>query len=311
MSLPADAAEGTLRALIQASPLPITALDPDGVVLVWNSAAERVFGWTADEIVGRSVPLVPEGGEEEHRALRERTLAGEAIAGVEVRRRCKDGSIVDVRLSTAPLQDGAGNVVGAMAILEDITQQKHADEALRQSEERFRAIFDSARVGIVVTSPDGFVVESNQAFRSMVGYSEQELAVMPFSAYTHPDDLVLNLGLFEELRAGARDSYEIVKRLIRKDGDLRWIRLTTSRASDSEGRAVLIAVIDDVTEKKRAEEALRASEERFRELFENAYDLMYTLDLDGTIVSLSRSVERIMGYAPDELVGQHFSVIVT
>ena len=84
MSFPADAAEGTLRALIQASPLPITALDPDGVVLVWNSAAERVFGWTADEIVGRSVPLVPEGGEEEHRALRERTLAGEAIAGVEV-----------------------------------------------------------------------------------------------------------------------------------------------------------------------------------------------------------------------------------
>ncbi len=310
MSFPADSAGTTLRALVHASPLPIVGLDPDGLVLVWNPAAERVFGWTADEIAGRPYPSLPEGEEDAHRTLRQRTLAGEAITGVEVRRRCKDGSIVDARLSTAALRDGSGSVIGAMAIMEDVTDQKHAEEALRQSEERFRAIFDSARLGIVVTSPEGHVVESNRAFRSMVGYSEQELAVMPFSAYTHPDDLGLNLELFEELRVGARDSYELVKRLICKDGNLRWVHLTTSRVSDSEGRPVLMAVVDDVTEQRQSEEALRASEERYRELFENAHDLMFTFGLDGRYVAVSLSVERILGYAPEELVGRHFSVVM-
>ena len=133
---------------------------------------------------------------------------------------------------------------------------------------------------------------------------------MPFSAYTHPDDLRLNLELFEELRVGVRDSYELVKRVICKDGDLRWVHLTTSRVSDSEGCPVLMAVVDDVTEHKQSEEALRTSEERYREFFENAHDPPFTSDLDGRCLAVSRSVERILGYEPEELVGRHFSVVM-
>ena len=310
MSLPADSAEGTLRALVQASPLPIVGLDPDGLVLVWNPAAERVFGWAAAEVVGRPYPSLPDGGKEEHRALRERTLSGEAITGVQVERRHRDGSSVDVRMCTAALQDAAGNVIGAMAIMEDVTERQRTEEALRQSEERFRAIFDSARLGIVVTGREGLVIESNQAFRAMVGYSAEELARLPFSAYTHPEDTVGNVALFDEMFAGERDAYELVKRYIRKDGELIWVRLSASAISDSYGRQALIAVVEDVTEAKNAEEALRVSEERYRELFENAHDLMYTADLEGRYVALSRSVRRITGYAPEELVGQHFSVLL-
>ena len=109
-----------LHALIAASPLAIQVLDPHGNVRMWNPASERIFGWTAEEVVGRPNPVVPPGAEEEHRALRERVLRGEAFSGVEVERVTRSGHTVHVRLSTAALRDARGRVHGMMAAIEDV-----------------------------------------------------------------------------------------------------------------------------------------------------------------------------------------------
>lgn len=116
-----------LQALIHASPLAITALDPDGKVKLWNPAAERILGWSQEEVLGRLLPTVPEDKQDEHRGLRERVLREGGFAGVEVRRQRKDGSLVDISLSTAPLTDAKGQLTGMVCVMADISERKRAE----------------------------------------------------------------------------------------------------------------------------------------------------------------------------------------
>lgn len=124
-------AHRTLQALVQASPLGIIALDLDGKVAMWNPAAEHIFGWSKQEVLNRPLPFVPQEQREEFRALHRRVLQGEACAGVEIRGQKKDGTMIDLSLSTAPLRDATDEITGVMGVVADITEHKRADEALQ------------------------------------------------------------------------------------------------------------------------------------------------------------------------------------
>ena len=132
----------TLWSLVRDSPLAIFAVDREAGILVWNSAAELLFGWEEQEVMGQTNPIVPEGRGEEFRQLRERAVAGEVYTGMEVRVRRKDGSPVDISVSTAPLRDEFGAIVGLMAVVADISERKRMDKALRESLQKSRRIFD-------------------------------------------------------------------------------------------------------------------------------------------------------------------------
>lgn len=123
-------ANETLRALVRASPLAIMALDPAGNVKTWNPAAERIFGWSIEEVLGRPLPIVPDEKQEEFLALRQRVLQGESYTGVEVRRKKRDGSPIEISISTAPLRDAHGEISGIMGVVADVTERKRMVEAL-------------------------------------------------------------------------------------------------------------------------------------------------------------------------------------
>jgi PAS domain S-box-containing protein len=130
----------TLEAVIQASPLPILALNRDGSVKMWNPAAERTFGWNAEQVLGRQNPSVPGEKLEESDAMFLRVLGGSGFSGVETRRQRKDGSLIDVSISTAPLRDGRGSINGIMAVVADITERKQAEAAIRRRNEELAAL---------------------------------------------------------------------------------------------------------------------------------------------------------------------------
>ena len=132
----------TLWALVNGSPLTIFAVDRRARVLVWNPAAERLFGWDEREVLGRANPIVPEGRRKEFRRLRERAIAGEIFTGMEVRVRRKDGSSVDISVSTAPLRDETGVIVGLIAVVAEISERKRMEDALRESLQKSRRVFD-------------------------------------------------------------------------------------------------------------------------------------------------------------------------
>jgi two-component system cell cycle sensor histidine kinase/response regulator CckA len=176
---------------------------------------------------------------------------------------------------------------------------------LRESEERFRAMFELAPVGSRLLDLDRRTVDSNRALEHMLGYSAAELVALPPSAYTDPDDEERDRELFAELLEGRRDHYEVDKRYLAKDGRTVLGRLAVSLVRDADGRPKFaIGMIEDTTEQKLAEESLRQSEERYRELFENARDMVFTLDFEGRFTAINRAGEGITGFRRAELLGR-------
>jgi PAS domain S-box-containing protein len=154
--------------------------------------------------------------------------------------------------------------------------RKHGEEALRESENLWRTTFENAAIGIGLVDAGGHPVQSNPALHRMLGYTSEEIRRMSFVDFTHADDIAKDMALFKELIKGKRDFYHIEKRYIRKDGQVRSANLTVSGVRDERGKWRFgVGMIEDITERKRTEEALRESEERFRQLAEHIREVFY------------------------------------
>ncbi len=215
-----------------------------------------------------------------------------------------NGTVRWVRDRGFPIRDKAGNVFRLAGIAQDITDRKLAEEALRESEERFRSIFEHAGAGMATVSPEGRFLQVNEAICKFLGYSEQDLKVLCIADVTHPEDLAQSLARLEEVRSGERQSVEMVKRYVRKEGHVVWGRVTSVWLYDAVRRPMYgVTLIEDITEQRRAEEALRESEERFRSIFEHAGAGMGTLSPDGRFLEVNRAICGFLGYAEEELKG--------
>jgi PAS domain S-box-containing protein len=184
-------------------------------------------------------------------------------------------------------------------------------EAAAWQEASFAAVFEHAAVGIAIVDMEGHPIRANPALERLLGYSAEELAGMVFTDFTHPDDATADWGLFEQLVRGERDHYRMQKRFYRKDGRLIWADLAASLIRDEGGNpAYGIGMVTDITERKRAEDALQASEQRFRTVLEVAPDGVVIVDAAGRIVLVNEQAERLFGYPREELLGGELEMLV-
>lgn len=182
-------------------------------------------------------------------------------------------------------------------------ERKRSEASLRESEDRFRTAFEEAPWGMCMVALDGRFLHTNAALCQMLGYSREELLSGAWQQITHPDDLARSREALVRFSRGEVRTVEMEKRYVRKDGQILWARVRILATQDSGGRfSHFITQIEDITLRKLAEDRLRASEERYRELFENASDLVYTFDLRLQITSLNRLAEQTMGYSREEAV---------
>ncbi|WP_193789008.1 PAS domain S-box protein, partial [Zavarzinella formosa] len=204
--------------------------------------------------------------------------------------------------------DSAGKALRMVGLVQDISERRRAEEALREQEERFRSAFDHAPIGMALVAPDGRWLQVNQSLCELVGRSAGELLSQNFQAFTHPADLDTDLSLVRQVLDGAIKTYQLEKRYFHKQGNVVQTLLTVSLVRDNDSQPLyLLAQIQDITRRKRAEQALRDSEERFRLLVEGVKDYaIYMLDPDGNVVSWNLGAKRITGYDTEEVVGRHF-----
>ncbi|HVL48856.1 MAG TPA: PAS domain S-box protein [Candidatus Thermoplasmatota archaeon] len=195
-----------------------------------------------------------------------------------------------------------GRALRLTATSQDESDRRAIEEALAESEARFRAAFDRASVGVAIATLEGRLFQTNPAFRRLLGYSAEEIARMTYADYTHPDDLDADEALARRLVAGEIDTYEIDKRYVRKDGRVVWIHLMVSLIRDAAGAPNLAAVMaQDITDRRRAEAALLASEARLASVLASVAEGIVLVDAGGQPTFTNAAAERMLGCAAPEL----------
>jgi PAS domain S-box-containing protein len=203
------------------------------------------------------------------REAMERGLAGETLSAEEDRYVLPDGSVNWIRWSLTPWRTTSGELGGVVLFSEVITPLVEERIKLEAAEARYRGIFDQVAMGIALVTPNGRFLEVNERFCAITGYSRAELEGAHVEQVTHPDDLATEFELARGLVAGDITTYALEQRYVRKGGEVVWINLTVSLVRDGTGGpAWYVAVIQDISERKAAEDALRASEARSREQLE-------------------------------------------
>ncbi|MFZ2540483.1 MAG: PAS domain S-box protein [Gallionella sp.] len=200
------------------------------------------------------------------------------------------------------VRDDQGELTALEGFVTDITERKRAEQSLQKSEERFRATFELAAVGIAHVAPDGHWLRVNQKLCDIVGYTRKELFMRTFQDITHPDDLDLDLSHMRKLLAGETSTYSMEKRYFHKNGEIVWINLTVALVRHADGNPdYFISVIENITARKRAETQLNLA----AKVFEQSGEAFLVTDADRNIVMVNHAFTDITGYSEAEVLGQN------
>jgi len=291
--------EARFRLLFANNPLPMWAFDAETFrFLEVNDAAVAHYGYSRDEFLAMSIADMrpPEDVAASIEAMRTRQPGLEPRG--EWRHRLKDGRVIYVEIVANTVDWSGRNAELAVAI--DVTERKRTAEAQRETAARFKAAFEDAPFGMCLTALDSRFLQVNAALCQLLGYSEQELLAGGWQGLTHPDDLERSKKYADEVRSGRVSSVEFDKRYIHKLGNVLWVRMKISAVRDSQGEvSYYITHVEDITERRQAEEAVRLSEARLNEATRIAH--LGTWDwnlLDYTTVS-NEEEYRILGFGSD------------
>ncbi len=317
-----------LQAIVDASDeVAMIVTDMQGAIVMFNTGAERLLGYRADEIVGKASPILFHDRQEVQAQLQATGApAGtpeELFASLVERAReqtysrqwtfvRKDGQHRQVRLSISALADGQGELTGFVGMATDLTQTLQARAEARLAEEKFAGAFTGAALGMALVSLQGRWLDVNTALCRILGYSREELLQVDFQRLTHPDDLDTDLRLVQDLLHGLRSHYHLEKRYIGHDGNVIWGRLSVSLVRNERGDPLhFVSQIQDVTAQRSSEMRLLESERRNRITLDAVTDLVISVGLDGIIEHAnSAAVHELAGQDAVSLAGRHLQEVI-
>ncbi|MGN6798772.1 MAG: PAS domain S-box protein, partial [Gaiellaceae bacterium] len=287
------------RLLFERTDRLVCTVDLQGRFTSINPAGEAISGYAAEELIGRyaSELIPPEDREIASKRFSDR-LAGNPSDVTEYSLLRRDGARIPVSIASTVIEKD-GIPTGVLAIVSDLSEQTRTNEALHESERRFRGSFESASIGMALVGIDGRFLEINRAFCDLLGYSAEEMTAQTFQHITHPDDLARDLEKVERTLADEFDSYQMEKRYIRADGSEVWVMLSVTLVRGADGTPLhFVAHAQDIDARKRADERFAAAERRYRTLVEQLPLCMYirSLDLTQPNIYVSPQVEDILGY---------------
>ena len=285
-----DAAQ-RMAAIIENSDDAIVGKTLDGIITSWNSAAERMFGYSSSEILGKPIGLLsPEHLAHELTAILAKIRAGQAVERLETTRIRKDGTAIPVSVTVSAIHDPNGAVVGASAITRDVTEARQAFEAAR-------SMIESSLDSLVAISPEGMITDVNEATVKVTGIPRKELIGTAFSDYfTEPDkaNAIYQL-VFEQ---GMAVDYPLTMR--HQDGTLTDVLYNAAVQRDASGHVLgVFAAARDVTKQRQAQYA--------RSLIEAGLDPLVTISPEGKITDLNEATVKVTGIPREELIGTDFS----
>src|SRR3984957_5960896 len=290
-----------LGAIVETSDDAIFGRTLDGLITSWNKGAEKIYGYAENEVIGRPVSiLVPVDRQDEAPEILDRVAQGESFSHYETLRRRKDGQEIHVSLTISPIRNWEGRIVGASAIARDITERKRIDEALRQSEKRFAAFMANMPAFAWIKDVQGRYVYVNQMMEKVDQYSTGWCGKT--DAEIWPSEIAAHYTANDQKVITSRKALQTVEPYS-LEGEQRCVLVSKFPIFDETGAVVMVGGASvEITERVRTEEALRESEERFRELAENIDEVFWMSDPKNTrIIYVSPAYERIWGRSRDSL----------
>jgi len=301
------------RDLFYDAPVGYHELDTEGRITCVNTTELTMLGYSEAEMIGHHVWEFIEESEIARETFAEKLAGRKPLRSVERSFRRKDGTFMAVQLDDQMLSDPNGRLIGVRATLQDIGERKRIEAALKANEKVMSEAQRIAHLGSWEHDAASGEVKWSHEEWQIFGLDEREFgpSFEEFLAMVHPDDRHLVKTITERSHESKKVmSYDY--RIIRPDGAVRVLRANGSILCDELGQVVKITGTDqDITEQKQIEDNLMQSEQRFRDLFENASDVIYTADFNGNFTSLNQSGERMTGYSHEEALHLNFSQVVS
>ncbi|MFQ6109915.1 MAG: PAS domain S-box protein [Candidatus Aminicenantales bacterium] len=296
------------RRIFEFSPEVIGLVDAEGNVLDVN---KRVFDWLGfrpKEVIGKNflqLPFLPEESKAKAKEKLYQALQNRKVPPYELDFLTKKGERRRGRVLVNPILNDGGNLMEILVMALDITDQKRAEEALQESEKKYRTLAESAKDGIYIISLDGFEYV-NPAFERIIGYKAKEVCRKDFNFFDliHPEDRTLIAKREEARKKGKRLPPIYSFRCLTKDGRTKHVEVHTVPLPGE--KVKILGILRDITQRKKQEEALRESEELFRSIVENSHAGILIVDGAYKFVYVNDELCRIVGYPREEIIGQDF-----
>jgi PAS domain S-box-containing protein/putative nucleotidyltransferase with HDIG domain len=303
-----------LTAIVTFSPLAVIVWDDNGCVRAWNPAAERIFGWSEQEILGKALPTIPREKQREFEEINAAVRQGETVVIKRTQWLNKNGAAVDVHLSVAPVTGEYGRVEGRFGILADISDHLRREEKLQESEEKYRVILENMEEGYHEVDLRGSFTFFNRSFGRIMGYRAEELLGMNYREYAADEENRKRIfaAYNRVFRTGAPlESFNWD--IIRKDGQRRTVEVSASLIRDKDGRpAGFRGIVRDVTERRqnveRLRKALGATIQAISSLVETRDP--YTAGHQRRVADLARSIATELGLSADRIDGLRMAAII-
>ncbi len=288
-------------------------VDLAGNLVMFSESLVRMYGYSSDELMGMNYRtyIHKDYLDEVFRTFNRVYTTGQPATGFDWETVTKDGSTIHVEASVSLVKDAQGEPVGFRGIIRDITERHRAEQALKESEERYRSIFSNIEDAYFEVDLAGNLTFFNDALCRMYGYSPEELRGMDYREYIPPEHIEDVYQTYHRVFTTGLPARGSGWELITKDGTRRYVEASITLIRDVGGRGIgFQGIVRDVTERQRAEEALRESEERYRLLAEEAHDVIWSVDLETMkFTQISPSVERLLGLTVPEALRSDFTEV--
>jgi len=292
-----------LSAIVESSTDAILRQSLDGIIESWNAGAEAMYGFSANEVVGSHIAtIVPDDRLVETEQMLRAAHEGTSVDNVVTTRRHKNGRILHVVVTTSPLVDATGAVVGVSEIAGDVSELVATRDALGRSEERFRSLVQRSADVAFVIDDDSVVTYVSPAVERF-GYTPEELVGLPGRDLVHPDDIDRTVAAVLDATANTGTA-TIEGRLRAADGTYRWVEQVLTDLRDVPAVGGFVVNVRDITDRKRAEAERVEAEERFRQGFERSAFGLAVLDLEQSFSSVNPALAELLGHPVDRLLGR-------
>jgi PAS domain S-box-containing protein len=293
-----------LANIVESSNDAIGTMSLDGIITSWNKGSEQVYGYSAKEIFMKPGSiLIPQYSDEETRKLIEMVKQGIKVNNYETSRLRKDGKTIDVSLNLSPVFDVFGKLTAISIIARDITERKRAEEKLRESEDKCRSIVETANEGISTTNNEGALSYVNKQMADMLGYTIEEIVGRNIWDFVEEEVKPIVTKKFERRRQGVTESFDF--KLKRKDGSPLWVLINSRSFFDDNGKFIgYLNMHTDITERKKADEKLRESEEKYRNIVETASEGILITNDENIATYVNKKFADVLRYTPEEIISR-------